>query len=208
MLKKFTLFTLLALMPVAAKAAMTPVATMPAGAYTLDKTHSSLVWKVNHLGLSNYTARFTKIDAMLNFDPKDPTKSTLVATIDPTSVKTDYPYPEKKNFDAELTKGKEWFNTKQFPKITFKSTKIEKTSDTTGKIYGELTFLGVTKPLVLDATFNGAYAKKPFAPNDAAGLGFSATGIIKRSLWGLGTYVPAVGDDVTIQLETEFHKVQ
>jgi polyisoprenoid-binding protein YceI len=213
MIKKLTLTALMAAFVVVAPlhihaAEMTPVADMPAGKYTLDKAHASLTWKVNHLGLSNYTARFTDIDATINFDPKDLTKSTLIATVDPASVKTDYPDAKKKNFDAKLAEGKEWFNAKQFPNITFKSTKIEKTSETTGKIYGELTFLGVTKPLVLDATFNGAYAKKTFAPNDAAGLGFSATGVVKRSLWGLGTYVPVVGDDVTVQIETEFHKAQ
>jgi polyisoprenoid-binding protein YceI len=208
MLKKLTLIAAIALAPLAVRAETTPVAAMPSGAYTLDKTHASLVWKVNHLGLSNYTARFKNFDATLNFDPKDPTKSTLVATVDPASVTTDYPNPSQVDFDAELAKGAQWFNAVKFPEITFKSTKIEKTGEKTGKIYGELTFLGVTKPLVLDATFNGSYAKKPFTPQEPAALGFSATAVVKRSLWGLKTYVPAVGDDVSIQLEVEFNKVQ
>jgi polyisoprenoid-binding protein YceI len=192
--------------PMMACAQMTPVAQMPSGVYTLDDSHTSVTWKVSHLGLSNYTARFAKAEAKLTFDAKDPTKSTLVASVDPLSIKTDYPDADKKDFDAKLAKDPEWFNAGKFPTISFASTKIEKTGETTGKVHGNLTMLGVTKPLVLDVTFNGGMEKKPFA--EVPALGFSATAKLKRSDWGFATYVPTIGDEVTVLIETELHKAK
>lgn len=182
--------------------AETTLAEMPAGIYKIDKTHASVTWKVSHLGLSNYTARFADIDATIDLNPTDPEKSTVTATINPASVKTDYPYPDKKDFDQKLASHEEWFNADKFPKITFTSTHLEKTSETTGKLTGDLTFLGVTKPVTLDVTLNGVMEQQPFSQKPA--IGFSATGTIKRSEWGLTTYVPNIGDDVQIIIEAEF----
>ena len=204
MFKNLLLVTAMALTPVLAQAEMMPLKDMPAGDYTLDPSHASLTWRVSHLGLSTYTARFTKLDATLNFDPKDPAKSKVVAKVNPLSVETDFPTPEKKDFDKELATGDQWFNANKFPDITFESGKIEKTGEKTGLIHGKLTFMGVTKPLTLAATFNGAYLKKPFVEIPA--LGFSATATIKRSDWGLATYVPYIGDEVQLLIETEFHQ--
>jgi polyisoprenoid-binding protein YceI len=184
-----------------AYADMTPIADMPAGEYKLDPTHASVTWKVNHMGLSNYAARFTKMDATITLDPKDLSKSKLVATVDPASVRTDYPDVAKKDFDKELTSA-EWFNTAKFPEAKFESTKIETTGKNTGKIHGNLTFLGVTKPLTFDVTFNGGYEKHPMANIPA--LGFSATATMKRTEWGFKNMVPHIADDVTLHIEAEF----
>ena len=183
---------------------MTAWKDMPAGVYTVDKTHASLIWKVSHAGLSNYTARFKSYDAEINFDPADITKSTVTAKIDPTTLETDYVATAEKDFNKNLITKEEWFNAGKFPEITFKSTKIEVTGENTGKIHGDLTFLGVTKPVTLDAKFNGAYAVQPFSKKPA--LGFSATGSITRSDFGLSTYVPMIGDKVDIVIEAEFGK--
>ncbi len=204
MIKSLMTAAMMALAPVAAYAQMTPLVEMPSGKYELDKSHASVTWKVSHLGLSNYTARFAKMDATLEFDAKDPTKSKLVATVDPTSIRTDYPNAAEKDFDKKLAQDADWFNAGKFPEIKFESTKVEKTGENTGKVHGNLTMLGVTKPLVLDVKFNGAYIKKPFA--DVPGLGFSATTKLKRSDWGFGTYVPNIGDEVEVLIEVEFHK--
>ena len=187
-----------------ASAKMAAIAEMPAGLYQIDPTHASVTWKVKHMGLSNYTARFTSVDAILKLDPKDLTKSELVATIDPSSVRTDYPDVKKVDFDRELAFGKSWFNAKKFPQIKFESSRIEIISQNKGKIFGDLTFMGVKKPMVLDATFNGAYKKMPFMKFPA--MGFSATGTIKRSLWGLSSYSMFLGDDVEILIEAEFNQ--
>jgi polyisoprenoid-binding protein YceI len=177
---------------------------MPSGVYILDDTHASLTWQVSHLGLSNYTARFTDIDAEINFNPENISESMVTAKINPTSLKTDYPYPEKKDFDKKLVEGKDWFNSIEFPSINFKSTNIKMTGEKTAIMKGDLTFLGITTPVELDVTFNGAYKEKPFSAKPA--LGFSAVGSLNRSGWGMDTYIPTIGDNVKLIIETEFEK--
>lgn len=187
--------------PAAAKPA--PV-NVPAGAYTLDKTHSTVVFKVSHLGFSNYTAAFAEFDAKLNFDPAKPELTTLEATIDPRSLTLPAP---PAGFKDELV-GPQWLNAAQYPAITFKSTKVDVTGANTAKVTGDFTLHGVTKPVVLDVTFNGGYAGHPMDPN--ARIGFSATGVFKRSDFGIAYGVPApgttmgVGDEVSVDIETEF----
>lgn len=195
--------------PAAAEAVVTPAAApaagpgVPAGTYVLDKTHASLHWRVSHLGLSRYVARFTDFDATIEFDPANPAASKLTATVNPASLETDFPYPEKTDFDAEL-RGAKFFNTAANPSITFTSTKIEVTGAATGTITGDLTFLGVTKSITLDVTLQGAANPKPFL--DVAGLGFSAVGAIKRSDFGMTALIPNVGDEVTLLIEAEFNE--
>ena len=209
MVSKLALITFAALIgftaPIASEAfaqANTPIADMPAGVYELDETHASIIWKVSHLGLSNYAGRFTKFDADLTLDPANPENSSVTATINPTSIETDYPYPEEKDFNAKLISGETWFNAGEFASIDFKSTSLTKTGDTTGTMTGDLTFLGVTAPITFDVTFNGAFEEQPFSKKPA--IGFSATGTMKRSDWGFDTYVPSIGDEVEIQIEAEF----
>ena len=200
------LSALLLLTPVVgfAAAAKGPLAGIPSGVYKLDKTHASLTWKVNHMGLSNYTARFTDFDATLKLDAENPEKSALTTTINPASVRTDYPNAEEKDFDAKLANGAEWFNSENFPDIRFTSTALKMATPTTGTLTGDLTFLGITKPVTLTVTVNGALAKHPFAGQPA--VGFSATASIKRSDFGMGTYIPTVGDEVQLLIEVEFIK--
>ncbi|RJF87959.1 polyisoprenoid-binding protein [Oleomonas cavernae] len=183
---------------------MTPPAAMPAGTYKVDPTHASLIFKINHFGLSNYAARFKSFDAAIEFDPKDVTKSKVTAKIKVPSLETDFPNPEKLDFNKELSGEEKWLNDGKFPTIGFVSTRLELTGATTGKMHGDLTMLGVTKPVVLDVTFNGGYAKHPVSGQPI--MGFSATGSLKRSDWGLTTFLPALGDEVSFAIEAEFPK--
>lgn len=202
---KKILFTLgLSMASLSAFAVNTPISELPAGDYELDKTHTSILFKVSHMGLSHYTGRFTDFDATLTLNPEDITKSKLVASVKPASIETEHQNYSSTNFNKELGEGAQWFNGLKFPQVTFKATKLTKTSETTGTMAGDFTMLGVTKPVTFDVTFNGAYASKPMA--NVPALGFSAKAIIKRSEWGMSTYVPNVGDDVTILIETELHK--
>jgi polyisoprenoid-binding protein YceI len=181
-----------------------PVSQLPPGVYQLDRGHASLTWKVDHLGLSDYTARFATFDAQLTLTPDDLTKSKVEVTVDPASVRTDYPYADQKDFDKKLAIGEEWFNAGTFPQIRFDSTRVEMTGDDTFRLYGDLTLLGVTKPVALQARLNGAYRSKPFS--DVPALGFSATGSIRRSEWGLDAYLPGIGDEVDLLVEVEFQR--
>jgi polyisoprenoid-binding protein YceI len=186
-----------------------PVAVdAPAGVYQLDKTHASLIFRVDHLGFSKYTARFTKFDASLELDPRNPSAAKLTAAVDVTSLETDFPTPEVVDFNAELI-GPQWLDAGQHPQMTYRATAIEMTAPNAARVAGELTLMGVTKPVTLMAKFNGGYpGMAGLDPN--ARIGFSATGTLKRSDFGIAYGIPAPGstmgvsDAVEIILETEF----
>lgn len=207
-MKKFLLAAAMAVtLPLAAfaeAAPAAPVKEMAAGIYQLEKNHASVTWKVSHMGMSNYTARFTRLDAQVDYDPKDVSKSKVTATIDPTSIETDYPDAAKKDFNKELSQGKDWFNATKFPEIKFKSTSIKRLAGNKGTMTGDLTFLGVTKPVTLDVTFNATLPEHPFTKQPA--MGFSAVAHVKRSEFGMTQYIPMVGDDVEVLIELEFVK--
>ncbi len=170
----------------------------PGGAYKTDPSHSSFNWSFNHSGLSHYTARFTKVDARLDWKPEQPEASTLSVTIDPLSVRTDYPWPEVVNFDAEIGGEENFLAAKP---ITFVSKAIRVTGQNTGTVEGLLTFRGETHPATLDVTFNGSMAEHPMM--GVPKIGFSATGSILRSEWGLDFAIPELGDEVTFAIETQ-----
>jgi len=179
-------------------------APVPAGAYTVDKAHTSLIFRVNHLGFSMFTGRFTRLDANLQFDPAKLASSRVDVTIDPRSIETD-------NAPAgflQTLAGKDWLDADRFPQMTFRTRSVAVTGPGTFRLNGELTLHGVTKPLVLDAHYNGGYAGHPYDPH--ARVGFSAHGSFKRSDFGVSCGVPApgssfgVGDEVAVTLESEF----
>lgn len=185
--------------------AKTPFNDMPAGKYSVDLSHASIVWKVSHLGLSNYVARFADFDASIEYNPNDVEASKIVASINPMSIQTAYPNAEEKDFDKILATDSAWFNAGQYASIEFVSTSIKMTSDKKAVMQGELSFLGVTKPVTLDVVFNGAMPRQPLSGKPT--MGFSATTTIKRSLWGMTKFVPNIGDDVEVMIEGEFAKL-
>ena len=182
-------------------------AEVPAGSYKLDREHASLIFRVNHLGFSNYTARFKRFDVQLEFDPRNLAASKVIATVDPGSLETDYPNPDKVDFNAVL-KGVDWLNVAEFPEMRFESARIDVTGENTVRINGDLTLHGVTRPIVLEARFNGGYAGHPMDPQ--ARIGFSAQGRLQRSQFGIAYGIPepgttmGVSDDVSIVIEAEF----
>lgn len=188
--------------------AVVPVATeVPAGTYQLDPTHASLIFRVRHLGFSRYTARFTRVSAELQLDPADPAAATVTATIDPSSIETDNPDPTY-DFDAQL-RSEPWLDTARFPQMTFRSTEVELTGPDSARITGDLELHGITRPVTLEATFNGGYARHPLDPFGAR-IGFSARGTLMRSAFGIAEGLPppgsdfGVGDAVEIVIEAEF----
>lgn len=191
--------------PAPAAPAEAPI-DVPAGSYTIDPAHTSILFRVDHLGFSNYTARFKKATAQLQFDPDNLAASTVTVTVDANSLETDYPDPKVVDFNAELL-GEGWLNGAKYPEITFRSTSVEPTGARTMRINGELTLRGVTQPMVLNAKFNGGYRGHPMDPN--ARIGFSATGVLKRSEFGITYGIPAPGttmgvsDEVNVIVETE-----
>jgi polyisoprenoid-binding protein YceI len=198
-----TALALLLATPIAAQDLPPP----PAGTYKMDLGHTRLLFQVNHIGVSNYTALFTEMDATLQFNPDAPETMTLTATVNPASVETHYPDPEV-DFNA-LIAGPEFLDAAQFPDITFTSTGVTLTGENTADVTGDLTLHGVTLPLTLQVTYNGGYGANEFDPGGAR-IGFSATGSLMRAAHGIGYGIPApgttmgVGDEVKVIIETEF----
>ena len=185
----------LALLPAiaSAQATATDPAAAPAGTYVLDKRHASVTLKVVHFGTSHYTFRFAReaIDGSYDYNPAKPLDTKVSISIDAAAVDTGLP-----DFNKEIGTDPKFFNAAQYPKITFVSTKLEP-----GKMTGDLTFRGVTKPVTLDVKYNG-FAKTPFGSQI---MGFSATGKIKRSDFGFTHLVPMVSDEVDLAIEVEFN---
>lgn len=186
------------------------LASPVAGEYALDLGHTRLLFRVSHLGFSNYTAFFTDLSGKLAFDPEAPETMKVSAKIQAKSLETHYPDPAL-DFNALLT-GPDFLDAGQFPEITFVSTTVTRTGDRTADVTGDLTLHGVTKPIVLSVTYNGGWADMPM--DVGARIGFSATGAFNRSDFGIGFGVPAPGstmgvsDRVEVILETEFTKAR
>lgn len=184
-------------------ASTTPDAKQPTGLYTLDPAHSTVVFKLSHLGFSGYTASFSKIAGDLQFDPAKPEASALSVTIDTRSLTLPAP---PAGFHDTLT-GKDWLDAARCPQITFKSTKIARTGPDTADVTGDLTLHCVTKPIVIQAKFNGGYPPNAY---DGARLGFSGKTSFRRSDFGVAAGIPApgtnmgVGDRLDVTIETEF----
>jgi polyisoprenoid-binding protein YceI len=162
--------------------------------YTFDTTHSRVTFYVNHLGFSNSVGEFKLGDGTYSFDNDDWSKSKVEVKIPVQSLELGDP-----KWNTHIL-GSEFLESAKYPEIAFVSRKVEKLDATHGKLYGDLTIKGVTKPVVLDLTLNKV-GEHPMRKTQAAG--FTATTIVHRSEFGVVTYVPAVADDVVIRIEIE-----
>ncbi len=169
-------------------------AQAPAGEYALDPHHASVTLKLAHMGLSHYTMHFTTLSGGYAFDPAHPTASKVRLSIDPNSIQTDDPA-----FNKEIAE--KFLETGKYPTITFASTSLTRGAANHGKLAGDLTFHGVTKPVSLNVDYRGFVTMM-----GQQRMGFSGETVIKRSDFGAGAYVPVVGDEVTVLVELEFVK--
>jgi polyisoprenoid-binding protein YceI len=168
---------------------------VPAGTYVLDKRHASLVVKVPHLGgFSKYQMRFNGLDGAFTYDPDHWKATSLTITVDPTSVDT-----EESGFNKQIVG---WLEPKKYPTIQFTADHVDG-EDGQGKVDGNLTLHGVTKPVTLDVTFNGA---GPGMLGLGTRVGFSGTTRIKRSDFGVNEARLFAGDEIDIVFEVEFVK--
>lgn len=170
------------------------VATAKPIDYKIDPTHTATVFSWNHMGFSTPSANFTDIQGTIRVDLDKPEKSSVNVTIPVSSMNTNVAA-----LDKELQQ-KGWFDAATYPTITFKSTKVESADKKNFKITGDLTVKGVTKPVVLVGTLN----KRGIHPmRQVDTVGFNATTTFDRSAFGIGNYVPAVGDKITVNITTE-----
>jgi polyisoprenoid-binding protein YceI len=163
--------------------------------FILDKPHADVIFNISHLGYSKTWGRFRDLDATLVLDQENPAASSIEVTIDAVSIDTNY-----LKRDNHL-RTPDFLSVREFPSITFKSTKIEQTGENTAKVTGDFTMHGVTKPITLDVTMN-KLAEHPAAQVPA--VGFSAQFVLDRSEFGVSTYAPAIGKDMQVFIDLEF----
>ena len=168
-----------------------PAAAAPE-TFTINKPHSMVIFAIDRLGLTKVWGSFTKMDGEFTVDRDNPTVSTATLIIDPASVYTGFEARDKH------LRSPDFFNVQEFPQIKFVTTKVERTGDKTAKVTGDLTLLGVTKPITLDVIFNGI---KENASNKKNVAGFSAHGTFKRSEFGMKYQVGPISDDIAINIE-------
>ncbi|MCR9195696.1 MAG: YceI family protein [Hyphomonas sp.] len=198
--------------PVQAEAELHPLlADVAAANYSLEKTHAFMTVKVGHNGgITQYRISFTDFDGDLAFDPADPEASSISFTINPAAVETNYPgdysvgHPESQwsSWNEDVSRDAKWLNSDVHPEITFVSTSASRTGDLSGTVTGDLTLLGVTRPVTLDVTYNGVANPPWFEGRDV--IGFDASTKLNRSDFGMAAYIPNIGDEVTVEFSGEF----
>ena len=177
-------------------AAVMAAFAMPAFAadtYKLDPMHTAVVFHINHFGFSNPSGKFMNADGTLVLDEKNPAASKVTVTFPIAAIDTGIA-----DLDTHL-KSKEFFDIATFPTATYASTSITVTGKDTAIVHGNLTLHGVTKPLDLNVKLNKIgenMFKKPTA-------GFTATATLKRSDYGITTYLPALSDEVVLDINSE-----
>ncbi len=165
--------------------------------YTLDASHSQIVFNYNHLGFSTTYGMFSGFNGEIMFDQANPAASTVAVSFPVKTMLTGW----QERFDHFMTK--DFFDATDDEMVTFTSTAIEVTGEKTAKITGDLALNGVTKSVVLDAVMTQAgehpMAKAPWA-------GFTATTTLIRSDYNLGQFAPYVSDEVQVMISIEAMK--
>jgi polyisoprenoid-binding protein YceI len=163
--------------------------------FSLDTTHTSVMYSLDHLGFSISRGVFREVQGQLSIDEKAPEEARLEVRVNTASIDA---------FDAgrsSAVRGANFLEADRFPDMTFVSTKVERTGESTAKVTGDLTLHGVTHPVTLNVTLQ-KIGKHPIT--GAQRIGFAASGTVKRSDFKIMGFLPMVGDDVTITVDAEF----
>lgn len=174
--------------------ALAPLSIQASG-YTFEPNYTQVVFRWDHLGFSTPAAQLSQGEGALEFDRADPTKSSLSVTFPLATLRTGVP-----DLDEHLN-SEDFFETRKYSKATFKSTRIEKGARPDAfKVTGNLSLHGVTKPVTLDVVLlkigNNPRTEVPT-------VGFTATSTLNRSDFGLGAYVPQVGDVIRMEITAQ-----
>jgi polyisoprenoid-binding protein YceI len=172
-------------------------ADIKAGHWVLDPRHANVTARVQHMGISLFTMRFNTMTASFDYSPANPEAAHVEASVDPASL------------DAPSNDGKfaeEFLAASKFPRATFVSTSLHLISGGHGTMTGDLTWMGVTKPVTFDVNLIGTgHEPLPLLAGRQAS-GFEATTTIKRSDFGSTFLSDLVGDDVQLTIEAEFER--
>jgi polyisoprenoid-binding protein YceI len=184
--------TFLGSLAVFALAVGSTASTRAADTYTVDNVHTSVYFKIRHLGISSVYGRFNKVAGKFTVDKENPGKSSFALTITIDSVDTG-----NKMRDGHLKSG-DFFNAKQFPLLKFKSTKVKAVKGGY-RVTGNLTLHGVTKSI----SFTLQGGKQAEFPPKVKRIGFTTELTLKRSDFGMKKMLNALGDKVTVGIGME-----
>jgi polyisoprenoid-binding protein YceI len=177
--------------------ALLPAGTLRAAPLkqTVDLSHVSIVWSIGHGGFTKVMGQFRQINsAEFTFDRQDVSKSSVKVDIEAASLDSNH------YFRDNWARSEACLNVWKFPKILFSSTKIEKTGDNKGRMTGDLTMHGVTKPVTMEVTYNkgGKHLSGKYSID-----GFTATGMLKRSDFDMKAFIPWIGDEIEFVIQFE-----
>jgi len=181
-------------------------ALVTAGTYSVDPGHTLVEWTVDHMGFTPYFGLFGDISGKLTLDPKKVSAAKIDVTIPVSKITTVNAALTGHLLKAPATAGaKPDFFGPAPADATFSSTSVVSTGAQKARVTGNFTLNGITKPVTLDVEFYGA-GKTPQQMGGKDGLGFTASGVIKRSEFGLGFGVPIVSDEVVLKIAAGFTK--
>lgn len=161
--------------------------------YQIDPVHTSLVFRVKHMDTAFVYGMFRDIKGTVVVDEANPARSSINIEVDANSV-----FTANEQRDNHL-RSPDFFNTRQFPTITFRSTEVRRINANTVQVRGNLTIRGITRPITTNVTLTG----KGRNPRGQDIIGFETTFNIRRSEFGIRYGLPGLGDDVRIMLSVE-----
>ncbi|MCF6325519.1 MAG: YceI family protein [Gammaproteobacteria bacterium] len=165
--------------------------------YQVDRSHAHFGFEIEHFGYSRVVGRFNDLNGKLMIDDANLERSTITLSIESASIDTNHARRD------EILRGEDFFDVEKFPQISFKSRQIKMSDEKSGQIQGDLTLLGVTRPVTFD------FKLKKVAPFPLPGYhnvltrGFHVSGSIKRSQFGMDIFLAggAIGDEVVIDIK-------
>lgn len=173
------------------------VSKISGGNYVVENHHTQVLWSVSHFGFNDYFGLFGQMTGTLSLDKADPSKSKVMINI---------PINEIATSRGDLSKhmmSPDFFDVAKYPTATFVSTSVEPMPGNKAKITGNLTMLGVTKPVVLDAELSGG-GGNPMSKKET--IGFHAKTTIDRTQWGMTKFAPNIGASVKLKISAAFEK--
>jgi polyisoprenoid-binding protein YceI len=187
-MKKFPLYVVCSAAAVLATSALAEETV-----YEIDPVHSTVLLKVNHLGVADAYGRFNEMSGEVRHNAEDPAQSKMKFTLKAASIDTN-----NDDRDKHL-RGPDFFNAGEFPELTFESTKVEKKSDTEYAVTGDFTVRGTTKPVTFDFKVGGTGQNMQGQEIFGGATEFT----VKRSDFGIDYLPQALGDDVTVMVSVE-----
>jgi polyisoprenoid-binding protein YceI len=160
--------------------------------YAVDPIHSSVSFKIQHLGLTYVHGRFDNVAGSFTLDRDDPSKSSFTLTIKAESIDTNNAMR-----DTHL-RGPDFFNVKEFPRLSFKSTAVKSVAGGL-EVTGDMTLHGMTRPI----TFTLQGGKSAEFPKGVQRVGYTTDLVLKRSEFGMDKMLNAIGDEVYISIGME-----